>query len=1250
MYENFRKSKMNMNKEYILKYLNALGFRLKSGEDGVHYKKYKGINNYEISIKLSEVNVKRSKINYGNLITVSRETTTSFQKNENLVVLECVNRLLEKGYRPEKIVLEKEWKVGHREKGILDIQVLDQNEESFLMIECKTFGGEFHKEMENIYKDGGQLFSYYTQEKSTKYLCLYTSEIAERGIEYKSNIIKINDKIKKAKNRIEAYESWKPQIIEQRGIFEEGVGPYNVEFMRLKKSDLRPLTKEDGGDIFNRFAEILRRNVISDKSNAYNKIFNLFLCKIVDESEASEEEDLKFQWAEGETNEDVLLRLNALYKSGMNHYLNLEISAVDIEEFDEHINSIETEGDKRKIKDLFIKQKLYSSNDFAFKEVFDKNTFNLNCEVVKEVVKLLESFKIKYETKQQFLGDFFEKLLNTGIKQEVGQYFTPVPIAQFICKSLPFKNIVERKIQDKEYNILPYIIDYASGAGHFITESMEEVDSIIKAVDEEGIKNQRAKGKFRQIKDNFDFAREYVYGIEKDYRLAKTTKVATYLNGDGDAQIICGDGLDSFSKSKDYKGVLKLSQTQKENGRFDVVVANPPYSVSAFKNTLINGNASFDLFDHFTDKSGEIECLFVERTKQLLNSDYGVCGIVLPISVLEQGNIYTITREFILDHFEIKGIVQFGNNTFMETGTNTISLFLKRVENRSKTILENIEKSISQQKDNSINGIEKPITKFLDQSYKISFNEYVKIFNNAGSGNERLNNIEVYKEYINNFKEQSEDDSIIEHIKNIEFDKIKTFILTYEKQVVIANAPKNKDEEKDFLGFSFSKRRGSEGISISNLGGSLYNPEDVSDRTKVNWYILQNFLGEEINEIHPEADAVQVSSLHEYIDFGSTNFKRKCFEKVINLSKEYKVSFGSKYETEKLKGLISENKKSDIQVNQVVQGVGKYPFFTSGEEVLTHKDFLVDGKNIFLSTGGNACIHYRNGKAAYSTDTWSISSNDENRIKTETLFSLLALKIKDIGRYYFKGKGLKHIQKPDFLEMEIPMIPKNIQNLIIRDTEKVKNEEEKLQQENIKILQEINGLFQLNDPKVKLRDVCEISRGGSPRPIQNYKTRKEGGVPWVMIGDAKDAYKHIEETKEFIINDGVQRSRMVKSGDLIMSNSMTVGKPFVLRIDGCIHDGWLLLKPDNDKLGKEFLFYLLNTPENQDKLRKQARGSVVKNLNIDRVGDFKIPIPELKKQREILSKVNKIEPTLIKNRKRLEKIDQRFLQIFEKYL
>ena len=216
-------------------------------------------------------------------------------------------------------------------------------------------------------------------------------------------------------------------------------------------------------------------------------------------------------------------------------------------------------------------------------------------------------------------------LLNTSIKQEAGQYFTPVPITRYIVSSLPIKELIENKLKANDAEMLPSVIDFACGTGHFLTEYMDKVQSIIENEIDIDKAKPIARKKLRGWidYDKFGWAGDYVYGIDADYRLVKSSKVSSFLNGDGEANIIRANGLDHFEKSKEYRGKLKVTSNEdaKDNGQFDILIANPPYSVNAFKSTVKFGEESFELFDKLTDKSSEIECLFIERMKQLLKID-----------------------------------------------------------------------------------------------------------------------------------------------------------------------------------------------------------------------------------------------------------------------------------------------------------------------------------------------------------------------------------------------------------------------------------------------------------------------------------------------------------------------------------------------------------------------------------------------------------------------------------------------------
>lgn len=232
----------------------------------------------------------------------------------------------------------------------------------------------------------------------------------------------------------------------------------------------------------------MRHNVVSDKPNAFNKIFTLFLCKIVDENRDSDEQ-LDFQWIEG-VDDDISFqkRLTDLYKKGMQELLSKEVTDISDDEFNKKYGSLDDNIREEILKEI-TKIRLQKNNEFAIKEVFDEETFNENAKVLKEVVELLQIYKIRYAEKQQYLSDFFELLLITGLKQESGQFFTPVPIARFICRAIPLNKIIKNKLKTGEAkNLLPTTIDYATGSGHFLTESMSEIQNIIQNIDETKLK------------------------------------------------------------------------------------------------------------------------------------------------------------------------------------------------------------------------------------------------------------------------------------------------------------------------------------------------------------------------------------------------------------------------------------------------------------------------------------------------------------------------------------------------------------------------------------------------------------------------------------------------------------------------------------------------------------------------------------------------------------------------------------------
>lgn len=177
-----------------------------------------------------------------------------------------------------------------------------------------------------------------------------------------------------------------------------------------------------------------------------------------------------------------------------------------------------------------------------------------------------------------------------------------------------------------------------------------------------------------------------------------------------------------------------------------------------------------------------------------------------------------------------------------------------------------------------------------------------------------------------------------------------------------------------------------------------------------------------------------------------------------------------------------------------------------------------------------------------------------------------------------------------------------------------------------------------DDWEVKsLGDSVDILRGGSPRPIENYLTTNADGINWIKIGDVKPNDKYIRKTEEKIIPEGKSRSREVKKGDFILSNSMSFGRPYILAIDGCIHDGWLTIQKYAETFDKEFLYYLLGSDEVFNQYVQMAAGSSVQNLNKDKVADLQLKIPPLPEQQRIAKALSDVDALISTTEKLIQK-------------
>ena len=1056
-----------MLQESYTNLVQKLGFTPKENASGIFQKKY--ADGYSI-----EIDFENRKINFGDLIKSESKSTQNFSQAENWVVLECVNRLLEKGYSPKNIVLEKVYPSGHGTSGRLDILVKRDDGTAYLMIECKTYGVEFDKEFSKLKKDGGQLFTYFQQDKNAEILMLYASELRGNEIVYRNEIIKIEEDYRQTGNVKDFYDRWN-KLPKNNGVFDEWVNPYDFQSKALTQKSLKDITQEDSSFIFNQFLEILRHNVVSDKPNAFNKIFTLFLCKIYDEKATMPNDELAFQWLEGKDgNISFQKRLTDLYKKGMKEFLEKEVTDLSDADFERKFKGVD-EPTKQLLLEEFTKIRLKKNNEFAIKEVFDDDSFEENAKVVKEVVELLQGFKIRYTKKQQYLSDFFEMLLTTGLKQESGQFFTPVPIAQFIIKSIPIDKLVHEKLTTGETNnLLPTVIDYAAGSGHFITESMHEIQRIIDKTDPNEFIEATAKKIKTWKEDHFDWALQYVYGIEKDYRLVKVGKVGCYLHGDGLAKIVHSDGLGNFTKTEDYKDLLKKTDRDfpQENKQFDICVSNPPYSVTAFKNNARRyyTEEDFEIYDKLTDQSSEIECLFIERTKQLLK-DGGIAGIILPSSILSNTGIYTKAREIILQYFDIVAIAELGSNTFMATGTNTVTLFLRRRNNYdSVNIKASVAKAVADAKDVTINDIEKSFSKYVAHVWEgISFEDYATLLKKQP--NAAIENHEIYQESQKkiNAKDEEKWNKTIE----IETEKLFYFILAYKQKIVLVKSGE-KQEEKNFLGYEFSNKRGDEGIHPIIRGKDdtgkeitiedctkLFDSNIFENPEKASTYIYKAFQGDFDFEIHKDLTKnIARHNLVELISFeGVAEFDKKIsltFEKVVPMESKWKlVRLGDVCE---IKNGGTPNTKNQSYWNgtinwaTLVDTKSKYLFETKrkiSESGMKHSSAVLLPINtvIFSSraTIGDVCI---NKVETCTNQGYKNFICDSSQIHYEYLYHILKNQTSNILNLA-SGMTYPEISKTRISNFKIPLPPIDIQEKIIGKMQKIEKKAETFVIDNI---------------------------------------------------------------------------------------------------------------------------------------------------------------------------------------------------------
>ncbi|EAH4594912.1 restriction endonuclease [Campylobacter coli] len=918
-----------ITKDNLKQVLENLGFKNKN-ENYV-----KTINNYTLLI-----DYKNQSINYPKEIKIHDKTTSNFSHPENFVVFECVHRLLEKGYKAEHLELEPKWNLGRDKKGgKADILVKDNENNPYLIIECKTTdskNSEFIKEWNRMQEDGGQLFSYFQQEKGVKYLCLYTSDFSDK-LEYKNYIIQAYDNeeylkekelqnsYKKSNNNIELFKTWKESYELQyfkQGIFEANVNAYKILEITPTFDNLKEL-KEEGK--YHEFAKILRKHNISGKENAFDKLVNIFLCKIYDET--FNKNNLKFGYfgVMADTYANMQDRLMWLYKEAMKEFLGEKITFVSNEDIEKDFKQLKIKTLKEVMQNYIKELKFYSNNDFAFLEVHNKELFLKNALVLKEIVELFANYKLTQNSTNQFLGNLFELFLQKGMKQDEGQFFTPIQICEFIMYSLPLQEMLNKNSKALR------VIDYACGAGHFLNTYANELKRYLTE---------------DELKEHY----KNIYGIEKEYRLSKVSKVSSAMYGQNEINILYADALASFELANTNNLEGEKAKPQIESNSFDLLIANPPYSVKGFLETLSDKSKNtYKLFndDINIETNNSIECFFCERANQILN-DNAKAAIILPSSILNKDSIYKNTREILFQNFDFIAIVELGNQTFGATGTNTIILFLRKKETfKQENHLISQDYSLIKERIEAENL--KDSENFY-QNYLSAYCDFRKfdkeLYSNFLNGNldSKLAELEAFKDYCNAFRQTSdykrlkeskiykeskdkqdlEDKAFLAYAQAIEKDKLLYFSLSLNQEVLIIKSPSDIKEQKKFLGYEWSNRKGDEGLKELHEPylSPLFERGNPQNETKLNTLICKAFL-KTLSDIPKDLQGyASKARLVDMIDFEKVEFNKAISLNPSNSTQSEMSNpfINSKFELVRLKDFVL-----DIQTaKRPSGGVGKY--------------------------------------------------------------------------------------------------------------------------------------------------------------------------------------------------------------------------------------------------------------------------------------------------------------------------------------
>ncbi len=859
------------------------------------------------------------------------------------------------------------------------------------------------------------------------------------------------------------------------------------------------------------------------------------------------------------------------------------------------------------------------------------------------------------------------------MKQDEGQFFTPIQICEFIMYSLPLQEMLSKSSKALR------VIDYACGAGHFLNTYANELKRYLTE---------------DELKEHY----KNIYGIEKEYRLSKVSKVSSAMYGQNEINILYADALASFELANTNNLEGEKAKPQIESNSFDLLIANPPYSVKGFLETLSDKSKNtYKLFndDINIETNNSIECFFCERANQILN-DNAKAAIILPSSILNKDSIYKNTREILFQNFDFIAIVELGSQTFGATGTNTIILFL-----RKKETFKQENHLISQDYSLIKERIEAENLKDSENFYQNYLNTYCdfrkfdkELYENFlnGSLDSKLVELEAFKDYRNAFEQTSdykklkeskiykeskdkqalEDKAFLAYAQAIEKDKLLYFSLSLNQEVLIIKSPSDIKEQKKFLGYEWSNRKGDEGLKELHEPylSPLFERGNPQNETKLNTLICKAFL-KTLSDIPKDLQGyARKARLIDMMDFEKVEFNKAISLNPSNsMQSEMSNPFAnSKYELVRLVEIENIKIQKGQNITQKLAKIGNIKVVAGGKDyAYFHNDFNRNENTITISASG-ANAGYVNfwKEKIFASDCTTI--NLPNLKVIQFIYYVLKCNQKYIMSLA-RGAAQPHVYPKDIENIKIPLPPLEIQKQIVAECEKVEEQYNTLSlsikeyQNLIKAMLQKCGIiednqeYELNSILDKINNLCKINL------------------------DSEFLSSFNKTIKEYALSNPIFKlsiGKRVLNNELLENGQIPVYSANVLEVFGFVNkeilqdydndsvlwgiDGdWMVgfipknkkfyptdhcgvLRVDDTKINAKYISFILNEAGKKQGFSRKLRAS------IDRIKALRVKLPSLEFQDQIADITDKIEKKINEYKIELDRLEKEKEKILQKYL